>query len=151
MEIQPVFVNTATGSTDVRLSFCYFQPLWNSVYCWLPETSPTFISVSALLHYPRLLIKVTIIFFLEPPLFDSVVVDAVKITVPLYLLLSLMVTHSCVSISSLSWPSKPFSTSSSFSLLSHVLGTLFLSLRSQTIPQMDGESQFISVTPVELW
>lgn len=95
-------------------------------------------SDSALLHYLRLLIKVTITSFLEPTL-DSAGFDAIKITVPLYLLLCLMVTHYSVSLSSSSHPSKPFSTSSSFSLLSRVLVTLFLSLLSQTTPQMDGE------------
>lgn len=98
------------------------------------------ISDSTLLHYPRLLLKVTIT-FLEPALFHSAVVNAAKIPVPLCLLLCLMVTHSCVSLSSLWWSSKPFSASSSFSLLSHVLGTLFLSLPSQKTPQMDGASQ----------
>lgn len=116
-----------------------------------PKLLQLLISDSALLHYPRLLITVTITSFLEPALFDTAVVDTVKITVPLYLLLFLMVTRSCVSLSSLSCPSKAFSTSSSFSLLSHVLGTLFLSVPSQTTPQMDGESNFISVTSVELW
>lgn len=104
-----------------------------------PKLLQLLMSHSALLLYPRLLIKVTITSFLEPALFDSAVVDAVKITVPLYLLLYFMVTHSGFSLSSSSCPSKLFSTSSSFSLLSYVLGTLFFALPSQTTPQMDGE------------
>lgn len=96
MEIQPDFVNTATGSAGVRLVLLFpaterFAILFTAGYPKLPQL---LISVSALLPHSRLLIKFTIISFLEPPLFDSVGGGAIKITVPFYLL----VAHSCVSV-----------------------------------------------------